>query len=120
MLDQASDRAWRVPALIGLACALGGCAAQTPEQPEPAPIQAADVQPPPAPDSPEDLARYCRVCVVDKGERIEEYLPSRLDTAHDGRTYRFCRDSCQEAFEAEPGKYAVKEAEAAGGAASAL
>jgi YHS domain-containing protein len=53
----------------------------------------------------QELAKYCRVCVVDKGEKIEEFFPSRLDTKKNGQTYKFCTDNCKKAFDAEPKKY---------------
>ena len=56
----------------------------------------------------QELAKFCRVCVVDKGEKIEEYFPSRLDTKHDGKTYKLCSDDCKTKFDATPKKYALK------------
>jgi hypothetical protein len=56
----------------------------------------------------QELARYCRVCVKDQGKRMEEYLPSRLDTKLNGKTYKFCADSCKKAFDANPKRYALK------------
>ncbi len=57
----------------------------------------------------EQLARYCRVCFVDHPSAHEEYLPSRLDLEHDGRTYRFCKDDCRARFEAERERYLVSD-----------
>ena len=56
----------------------------------------------------QELAKYCRVCVVDKGEKIEEFFPSRLDTKRGGQTYKFCTDGCKKKFDASPGRYALK------------
>lgn len=56
----------------------------------------------------QELAKYCRVCVVDKGEKIEEYLPSRLDTKIGGKIYKFCTDDCKKKFDADEEKYALK------------
>jgi YHS domain-containing protein len=56
----------------------------------------------------QELAKYCRVCVVDKGEKIEEFFPSRLDTKHKGKTYKFCADHCKKKFDSNPKRYAVK------------
>jgi YHS domain-containing protein len=57
----------------------------------------------------EELAKYCRVCVLDRGEKMEEYLPSRLDVKHDGQTYKFCSEPCKKKFEANKKKYTVKQ-----------
>jgi hypothetical protein len=56
----------------------------------------------------EELKKFCRVCVQDKGEKIEEFLPTRLDTPHAGQTYKFCSDDCKKSFNAAPQKYALK------------
>jgi hypothetical protein len=56
----------------------------------------------------QELTKYCRVCVVDKGERIEEFFPSRLDTQHGGKTYKFCSDDCKKKFDASSKRYALK------------
>lgn len=56
----------------------------------------------------QELAKFCRVCVVDRGEKIEEYLPSRLDTKADGQTYKFCTDGCKKKFDANQKPYLLK------------
>jgi YHS domain-containing protein len=56
----------------------------------------------------QELTKYCRVCVLDKGEKIEEFFPSRLDTQHGGKTYKFCSDDCKKKFDANAKKYALK------------
>ena len=55
----------------------------------------------------QELKKYCRVCVVDKGEKIEEFFPSRLDTKHAGKTYKFCSDDCRKKFDANSQRYAL-------------
>ena len=86
---------------------LAGCAQQATQAPTPPAPVSAPVQP--AALTPEqELAKYCRVCVVDNGEKMEEYLPTRLDTKHGGKTYRFCRDECQKKFTANRAKYTIK------------
>ncbi len=56
----------------------------------------------------QELAKFCRVCVVDKGEKIEEYLPSRLDTKVGEQTYKFCTDGCKKKFDANKKTYLLK------------
>ncbi len=36
------------------------------------------------------------------------YLPDRLKTEHEGKTYVFCSDGCKEKFDKDPAKYALK------------
>lgn len=67
-------------------------------RPEPAP------EPPATPVATEPEA-WCRVCEVDRGEKLPEYLPSRLDVRRDGQVYRFCADDCRARFDANPGRY---------------
>src|SRR5690606_33964268 len=55
-----------------------------------------------------ELAKFCRVCVVDRGEKIEEYLPSRLDTKVGDQTYKFCTDGCKKKFDASKKPYLLK------------
>src|SRR4028119_470809 len=43
----------------------------------------------------QELARYCRVCVLDTGDKIDEYLPPQLDTKHGGKTYKNCSEQCK-------------------------
>lgn len=82
---------------------LSGCTQEAKQTPAaPAPVQHAALTPE------QELAKYCRVCVVDNGEKVEEYLPTRLDTKQNDKTYRFCRDECQKKFVADKAKYAVK------------
>ena len=95
---------------IGLTpLALAGCGS-TPDPTAPAVDQTPRAQPVQVVKlTPEqELARYCRVCVVDSGEKMEEYLPTRLDTKRDGKTYRFCTDGCRKKFAANPGRYTLK------------
>ncbi len=56
----------------------------------------------------QELTKYCRVCVIDKGEKIEEFFPSRLDTKHGGKTYKLCSDDCKKKFDANSKRYALK------------
>lgn len=56
----------------------------------------------------QELSKYCRVCVVDKNEKIEEFFPSRLDTQHGGKAYKFCSDDCKKRFDANSKRYALK------------
>ncbi len=78
----------------GLALVSLAACAPAPE-PEPAPAIAA---------TPE---AWCRVCEVDRGERLPEYLPSRLDVTRDGQFYRFCADHCRAKFDAAPQRYTL-------------
>lgn len=55
----------------------------------------------------QQLAKTCRVCVVESGQFIEEFLPSRLDKKVNGQTYRFCADKCREKFDKSPQKFLV-------------
>ena len=55
----------------------------------------------------QELTKYCRICAVDKGEKIEEFFPSRLDTQHGGKTYKFCSDDCKKKFDANSKRYAL-------------
>jgi hypothetical protein len=100
-----------------LAVALAGCTPGTEEAAPPsqtAPAQPAKTAAKPAAKpaakltTAQELAKYCRVCVVDKGERMEEFFPSRLDTKKEGRTYKFCSDDCKKKFDANSKRYALK------------
>jgi hypothetical protein len=55
----------------------------------------------------QELDKYCRVCVLDKNERMEEFLPTRLNTQKDGQTYKFCSEPCRKSFDANPKKYQI-------------
>ena len=55
----------------------------------------------------QELAKFCRVCVVDKGEKMPEFLPSRLDVKRGAQTYKFCADSCREKFDKNAKRYAL-------------
>ena len=93
--------------LILLALGAAGCSSSAPQTQTqapapPKPVQAAKLSPQ------AELARYCRVCVVDKGEKIEEFFPSRLDTKRGGQIYKFCTDDCKKKFDASPKRYALK------------
>ncbi|HEX9996388.1 MAG TPA: YHS domain-containing protein [Abditibacterium sp.] len=57
--------------------------------------------------SAQELAKYCRVCVLDKGEKMEEFMPSRLDKKYQGQTYKFCSEPCRKSFDAKPARYAL-------------
>ena len=88
--------------LATLALAAAGCSPNSQQEAQ---------APPPAPAklSPQqELAKFCRVCVVDNGEKIEEFFPSRLDTQKGGRTYKFCTDGCKKKFDANFKRYALK------------
>jgi hypothetical protein len=105
---------WILPTIAAVLWT-AGCTSNT--QQASAPTQAARVQTQPQAQTqaqpvkltPEqELTKYCRVCVVDKGERIEEFFPSRLDTQHGGKTYKFCSDDCKKKFDAGSRRYALK------------
>jgi hypothetical protein len=116
---------WFFPT-VAVAFLAAGCASQPGQAPQsshqqaqtqPAQTQPAQTQPAqtqPAQTQPvkltteQELAKYCRVCVVDKGEKIEEFFPSRLDTPKDGQTYKFCSDDCKKKFDANSKQYALK------------
>lgn len=90
---------------ILLALGAAGCSSSAPQiqaPPPPKPVQAAKLSPQ------AELAHNCRVCVVDKGEKIEEFFPSRLDTKRGGQIYKFCTDDCKKKFDASPKRYALK------------
>ena len=93
-----------------LTLALAGCAASEPQATTSAPPKLAQTKPTQAAKlSPQaELAKFCRVCVIDKGEKIEEFFPSRLDTKRGGKTYKFCMDDCKKKFDASPQRYALK------------
>ncbi len=55
----------------------------------------------------QELDKYCRVCVLDKGEKMEEFLPTRLNAQKDGQTYKFCSEPCRKSFDANPKKYQI-------------
>ena len=80
-----------------------GCGLETAETAEQAPSGAA-AEPAGAPEE------WCRVCEVDKGEKLPEYLPSRLDAVRDGQTYQFCNDGCRQKFDADPARYLMPDA----------
>ncbi len=90
---------------VAVALSAAGCASNT--QQAAAPTQAAQTQPVKLTPQ-QELTKYCRVCVVDKGEKIEEFFPSRLDTKQGGKTYKFCADDCKKKFDANSKRYALK------------
>jgi len=96
-----------IPAALAALC-IAGCTSNSEETPPPVPAAK------PAPVKPvkltaeQELAKYCRVCVLDKNEKIEEFFPSRLDTKHGGKTYKFCADGCKKKFDANVKRYAIK------------
>jgi YHS domain-containing protein len=84
---------------------ISGCASNKEQTAPPArPVQTQPVKMTPQ----QELNKFCRVCVVDKGEKIEEFFPSRLDTKKDGKTYKFCTDDCKKKFDANSKRYALK------------
>lgn len=95
---------WFFPA-VAVTLSAAGCASN-PEQAS-APTQPAQTQPVKLTQQ-QELTKYCRVCVVDKGEKIEEFFPSRLDTKQGGKTYQFCSDDCKKKFDADSKRYALK------------
>jgi hypothetical protein len=101
---------FHVFAALPIALLVSGCGSNT-EQAQTSTTtrtaQVAATQPPKLTPT-QELTKYCRVCVVDKGERMEEFFPSRLDTRHKGKTYKFCADRCQKLFVANPKRYEVK------------
>ena len=96
--------------ILPLALLFAGCSNNEAEQAS-APVaeSTAPVAQPATLTPTQELAKYCRVCVVDKGERIEEFLPARLDTPHDGKTYKFCADICKKKFDADKKRYLLKK-----------
>lgn len=60
----------------------------------------------------EAVDKYCRVCYVDGGHKMGNYMPDRLKTEHGGKTYGFCSDACKEKFDKNPEKYVLKAASA--------
>lgn len=93
--------------VVILGIGLTGCTAPVQEEaaaPAGNTASATTVEPTPQ----QELAKFCRVCVVDRGEKIEEYLPSRLDTEVGGQTYKFCTDDCKKKFDANQKPYLLK------------
>ncbi len=90
--------------LILVPAALLGVAGCAPTQ-TPAPVAQTPTKAPAKLTATQELAKYCRVCVVDKGEKMEEFLPTRLDKTHQGQTYKFCSEPCRKSFDANPKKY---------------
>jgi hypothetical protein len=88
---------------VALLVAVGCNPAQTP-----APVAEAPTSAPPVKlTATQELAKYCRVCVVDKDEKMEEFLPTRLDKTHEGKLYKFCSEPCRKSFDAKPARYAL-------------
>jgi YHS domain-containing protein len=105
---------WLLPTVAAVLWT-AGCASNTKQTS--APTQTSQTQPQaqtepqaqPVKLTPEqELTKYCRVCVIDKGEKIEEFFPSRLDTKHGGKTYKLCSDDCKKKFDANSKRYALK------------
>ena len=93
---------WILPTI---ALSAAGCTSNTEQVAAPvAPDQTQPVQL----TAQQELTKYCRVCVIDKGEKIEEFFPSRLNTERDGKNYKFCSDDCKKKFDAAPKRYALK------------
>lgn len=91
-----------MPALL---MATAGCNSVPTEAPQP---QTAAPQAKPVALTPQqELAKFCRVCVVDKGEKMPEFLPTRLDAKHAGQSYKFCSDVCRKKFDADEKRYAL-------------
>jgi YHS domain-containing protein len=93
-----------------LALILGGCSSPPAAAPPPEAPPVAEATAPPQLTATQELAKFCRVCVVDKGEKMEEFLPSRLNVQYKGQTYKFCSEPCRKEFNAAPTKYALKTA----------
>lgn len=93
---------------VALLVAAGCTPTQTPA-PTVAPVAKAPAKAPAKLTATQELAKYCRVCVVDKGEKMEEFLPTRLDKKHQGQTYKFCSDPCRKSFDAKAEKYQLPE-----------
>jgi YHS domain-containing protein len=97
--------------LIATACVavVAGCSAPTET------AQAPAISPPTSSSAPvkltqaQELDKFCRVCVVDEGKKMPEYLPSRLNKTVDGKTYRFCAEKCRKEFDKNPKKYLAKK-----------
>ncbi len=86
-----------------------GCASNNQQAAAPPQVAQSQPQTQPVKLTPEqELTKYCRVCVIDKGEKIEEFFPSRLDTKHGGKTYKLCSDDCKKKFDANSNRYALK------------
>jgi hypothetical protein len=119
---------WFFP-IVAIAVWTTGCASNTEQAAAPTQPSAQMVQPQPPQTQPEvtapaqprllppqpvkltpqqELARYCRVCVMDTGQRMEEPLPSHLDVKHGGKTYKNCSEECKRRFAANPKRYAMK------------
>src|SRR4028119_1517624 len=111
---------WFFP-IIAVAFLTTGCASDSGTEQASAPIQPPPIQsaPPLVPPQPEvaspvrpqpiqpqsvkltpqqELAKYCRVCVLDTGQRMEEPLPSHLNVKHGGKTYKNCSEVCKTRF----------------------
>lgn len=93
--------------LLASACAaaLAGCSgltqtAQAPTPASPTPVNLTQAQ---------ELDKFCRVCVVDEGKKMPEYLPARLNKTIGGNTYRFCAEKCRKQFDENPKRYLVKK-----------
>lgn len=103
--------------LFALAIFLGGlpgCASNDTSTPQPSSSNQVTLQATPPAAAPakltpsQELSKFCRVCVVDRGERMEEFLPSRLDAVFEGNTYKFCTENCRKRFDADKRRYALK------------
>ncbi len=83
-------------------CVAAGCnQTQTP-----APLAQSPTPAPPVKlTATQEFAKYCRVCVVDKKQKMEEFLPTRLNLKRGGETYKFCSEPCRHSFDANPKKY---------------
>jgi YHS domain-containing protein len=104
VLARSKMKRWLFPT-VAVTLWTAGCAPNT-EQAA-APTQPAQIKPVKL-TAAQELTKYCRVCVVDKGEKIEEFFPSRLDTKQGGKTYKFCSDDCKKKFDANSKRYALK------------
>ena len=93
---------WAPIALFVAGC--NSAPAPTPVASVPAPVKPAKLT------ATQELAKYCRVCVVDKGEKMEEFLPSRLTKTVGGKAYKFCSEPCRKSFDAKPARYVLASA----------
>ena len=94
-----------LPFLLLAGCTPPQTSAPVTQTPTKAPVTQTPTKAPAKLTSAQEIAKFCRVCVVDKGERMEEFLPTRLDKKHEGKLYKFCSEPCRKSFDASPKKY---------------
>jgi hypothetical protein len=92
-----------IPVLLVAATGCNSVPAEAPQPqsdaPEPKPVALTPQQ---------ELAKFCRVCVVDKGEKMPEFLPTRLEVKRAGQSYKFCSDVCRKKFDGQEKRYLLK------------